>query len=181
VLRRAPASAIGLFGIDNLHEVHSELHPLYAIAILVESSPTRQRWVAFARRGGMEGECGARLEHSIDAKRLALPLPAAAGTWDAMRGEFYDHGLPVADWRVYAGASAPSVAAPAAPTLVLPLGEGPCSVVEGEITLERGASPAAGAAALAAGEPPVSEPLLWNAAPRPGEWCHREDWFREME
>lgn len=169
VLRQRPATAIGLFGIDNLHEVHSELHPLYAIAIQLEASPSRQRWAAFARRGGMEGECGSRLEHTIDAKRLVLPLTAASATaWQRVRGEFYDHGLPVADWMVYAGTEAPS--------LVLPLPDKPCSVVEGEITLERGA----GAGALVAGEPPVAEPILWNAAPRPEEWCHREDWFVEV-
>jgi len=163
-------AAIGLFGIDNLHEVHSELHPLYAIAIRIEASPSRQRWVAFARRGGMEGECGSRLEHAIDAKRLVLPLHAAAGSWDGVRGEFYDHGLPVPDWKVYAGTDAPS--------LVLPLADKPCTVVEGEITLERGGG--ATGAALVAGEPPVSEPMLWNSVPRAEEWCHEEDWFREV-
>ncbi|HEX4438952.1 MAG TPA: hypothetical protein VH854_02710 [Thermoanaerobaculia bacterium] len=176
VLRDAPASAIGLFGIDNLHEVHTELHPLYAIAIQVEASPARQRWVAFARRGGMEGECGSRLEHTIDAKQLVLPLGAAAGAWTRVSGEFFDHGLPVADWRIHAGSGSGSGSG--APSLVIPLPDKPCTVVEGEITLERGAGTGA---PLAAGEPPVSEPLLWNAAPRPEEWCHEEDWFREVE
>jgi len=169
VLRRAPATAIGLFGIDNLHEVHSELHPLYAIAIQVEASPNRQRWVAFARRGGMEGECGSRLEHTIDARQLVLPLTAAAGAWDGVGGQFFDHGVPVANWKVYAGSGAPS--------LVLPLPDKPCTVVEGEITLERGAA----GSPLVAGEPPLGEPLLWNAAPRAEEWCHREEWFEEVQ
>ena len=169
-LLHAPAAAIGLFGIDNLHEVHSELHPLYAIAIRIEASPSRQRWVAFARRGGMEGECGSRLEHAIDAKRLVLPLHAAAGAWDGVRGEFYDHGLPVPDWKVYAGTDAPS--------LVLPLADKPCTAVEGEITLERGGGATGGA--LVAGEPPVSEPMLWNSVPRAEEWCHEEDWFKAV-
>jgi hypothetical protein len=172
VLRHRPATAIGLLGVDNLHEVHSELHPLYAIAIQIEESPTRQRWVAFARRGGMEGECGSRLEHAIDARQLILPLTAAAGAWESVRGEFYDHGLPVSDWRVHAGTAVPS--------LVLPLADKPCSVVEGEITLERGGGTASGGALLA-GEPPVGEPILWNAAPKPEDWCHEEDWFVEVE
>jgi len=171
-LHHRPAAAIGLFGIDNLHEVHSELHPLYAITIQIEASASRQRWVAFARRGGMEGECGSRLEHTIDSRQLVLPLREAAGAWEVVRGVFYDHGLPVPDWRVYAGAAAPS--------LVLPLPDKPCSVVEGEITLERGGGSGAGGVLLS-GEPPVSEPLLWNAAPRPDEWCHEEDWFTEVE
>jgi len=170
-LLHRPAVAIGLFGIDNVHDVHSELHPLYAIAIQLEASASAQRWAVFARRGGMEGECGSRLEHTIDLKRVALPLGAAAGApWDGVRGEFFDHGLPVADWKVYAG--------PSSPTLVVGLPERPCSVVEGEITLERGRGQGG---ALAPGEPPVSEPVLWTSVTKPGEWCEKEDWFVEVD
>jgi hypothetical protein len=78
----------------------------------------------------------------------------------------------VADWAVYSG--------PAAPSLLLPLPEKPCTVVEGEITLQRGGSDPRGHP-LVDGAPPVSEPLLWNTAPRPEEWCHEEDWFEPVE
>jgi len=170
-LLHRPAVAIGLFGIDNVHDVHAELHPLYAIAIQLEASPSTQRWAVFARRAGMEGECGSRLEHTVDLKRVALPLAAAAGEpWDGARGEFFDHGLPVTDWKVYAGQSSP--------TLVVELPERPCSVVEGEITLDRGSGPGN---PLLPGDAPASEPVLWSSVTKPGQWCEKEDWFVKVE
>jgi hypothetical protein len=56
-----PAIVTGLFGLDGVHGFQSELHPVYAIAILVDSKSNRgatiQRWAVMIRDRGNEGEC----------------------------------------------------------------------------------------------------------------------------
>jgi len=60
-----PGRAIvtGLFNLDAVHQGHSELHPVYAIAILVAEDTSaardviKQRWALMARDRGNEGNC----------------------------------------------------------------------------------------------------------------------------
>jgi len=53
----------GLFNLDVVHWGHSELHPIYAMAVLVKADTSaqrtriRQRWAFFARDRGNEGNC----------------------------------------------------------------------------------------------------------------------------
>ena len=57
------AVVTGLFNLDAVHQGHSELHPVYAMAVLVaeDTSPSRdfirQRWAFLARDRGNEGNC----------------------------------------------------------------------------------------------------------------------------
>jgi hypothetical protein len=73
------AVALGLFGLDGVHEYVSELHPVYAMAILRE--PERQAgetWEVFARHSAMnEGACS-RHPHPLqgmsdDTLKLDIP------------------------------------------------------------------------------------------------------------
>lgn len=50
----------------------------------------------------------------------------------------------------------------------------PCAVVEGQLLLHRQRDDGA---ALLDGEPPLSEPVRWNAVPGADQLCTRESWF----
>lgn len=52
----------GLFGVDGVHGYHAELHPVYAMAILIDSSRStshevREEWAVMFRNMGSEGDC----------------------------------------------------------------------------------------------------------------------------
>ncbi|MEX2384652.1 MAG: hypothetical protein WEB59_08695 [Thermoanaerobaculia bacterium] len=166
-LDRRPGTVIGLFGVDNAHDAHSELHPVYAVAVQTAAAADRETWQVFVRNWGTEGDCGGRLDHRMDFSRLAVPLPAGAGPWAAAQGRFFDHGLPFADWRVYAGNGAPILVVDLPP-------DRPCAVVEGELILRREKD---GGTPLHGGEPPLSEPARWNSVPGGDQLCTRESWF----
>jgi hypothetical protein len=57
----------GLFGLDLGHfPAHSELHPVFAMAVRVkEDDPTDEHWAMFVRRFGDEGFCSSN-EHYLD-------------------------------------------------------------------------------------------------------------------
>jgi hypothetical protein len=57
----------GLFGLDLGHfPAHSELHPVFAMAVRVkEDDPTDEQWAMFVRRFGDEGFCSSN-EHYLD-------------------------------------------------------------------------------------------------------------------
>jgi len=56
-----------LYGIDNQHQAHAELHPVYLLAILDRDDAREQVWEFFARNWGNEGGC------SQDDHHLLLP------------------------------------------------------------------------------------------------------------
>ncbi len=47
----------GLYGLDCEHSCHPELHPVYAMAILVQDDPNDEVWAIFVRNWGNEGFC----------------------------------------------------------------------------------------------------------------------------
>jgi hypothetical protein len=56
------AVATGLYGADGVHGFHAELHPVFAMAILIDSSRTtsgsvREQWAVMLRNLGSEGDC----------------------------------------------------------------------------------------------------------------------------
>ena len=55
------AVATGLFGVDGVHGFHAELHPVYALAILVDrqnaGDAVREEWAVMLRNAGTEGDC----------------------------------------------------------------------------------------------------------------------------
>jgi hypothetical protein len=59
---RLPAVVTGLFGLDDVHNGHAEIHPVYAMAFAVRTDTVdqrelRQQWVFLARDRGNEGNC----------------------------------------------------------------------------------------------------------------------------
>lgn len=84
------AVVIGLFGIDTKHLAHTELHPVYGLAVNVTDprDSGRQTWEIFARNWGYEGACS-RLFHvaldsagvPINALAFALPREYSGGTY----------------------------------------------------------------------------------------------------
>jgi hypothetical protein len=61
-----PANAVvyGLLGLDCEHNCASEYHPVYALAIEIDPSPTNNRWAIFVRNWGNEGFCS-HLNHEL--------------------------------------------------------------------------------------------------------------------
>jgi hypothetical protein len=82
------AVVVGTYGLDGVHGLHSEIHPVMALAVWTSSEGRRDQWQVFARNWGSEGQC------SIDEIRLKLPddtlrlwLPWRAGA-DSARVRF---------------------------------------------------------------------------------------------
>jgi hypothetical protein len=61
LLNRRYARATGLFNLDAVHNAHSEIHPVYALAILVDTVATQtgieEQWAVMVRDRGNEGDC----------------------------------------------------------------------------------------------------------------------------
>jgi hypothetical protein len=51
------AIVTGLIGIDGVHGGYSEIHPVYAMAIMTSDTGSDQTWAFFIRNMGDEGEC----------------------------------------------------------------------------------------------------------------------------
>jgi hypothetical protein len=71
LIRRRPASVLGLFGLDGVHRYVSELHPAYAIALNLNphtpnDTASVETWEVFARHSSKnEGYCSLR-PHNLD-------------------------------------------------------------------------------------------------------------------
>jgi hypothetical protein len=66
------AIVTGLFGLDCAHsdtDSSTELHPVYAMTILVNDNPADQLWAIFARNWGDEGFCSTS-QHYLDLLNL---------------------------------------------------------------------------------------------------------------
>jgi hypothetical protein len=72
--RSARAVVIGLFGVDCEHGCKSELHPVHALAVEADSTPSHNVWQIFARNWGNGGSCST-FDHEFNAPRLALRIP----------------------------------------------------------------------------------------------------------
>jgi hypothetical protein len=72
----------GMFGLDCEHDCHSELHPVYGLAIELEDTSEDNTWAIFVRNWGNEGFCS-RFDHQLrlPSGKITLFLPrATAGT-----------------------------------------------------------------------------------------------------
>lgn len=74
------AIVTGLAGLDCEHECHSELHPVWALAINAKPGDVDDLWVFFVRNWGNEGFCGTS-QHFIDltANSYTVRLPWKPG------------------------------------------------------------------------------------------------------
>lgn len=77
------AIVTGLLDLDCVHDCHTELHPVFAMAVRenLESSPNiakRDPWAIFVRDAGNEGDCS-QDEHYLDRNGYTFFLPARPG------------------------------------------------------------------------------------------------------
>ena len=77
------ATVIGQLGLDRVHHYATELHPVYALAALVETKmlsnkDVLQHWALFGRNWGSEGEC-ASAAHDLPVDSISLELPGVPG------------------------------------------------------------------------------------------------------
>jgi hypothetical protein len=88
-----PANAVvyGLLGLDCEHDCASEYHPVYAVAIEIDPTPSNNRWAIFARNWGNEGFCS-RFNHELLLQngllRLTLPRLGSGPTVVNTASEF---------------------------------------------------------------------------------------------
>ncbi len=78
---RSFAIVTGLFGLDCAHSVtdfNTELHPVYAMAIMVDDNPADQLWAIFVRNWGDEGFCSTK-PHPLDLQTYSFRLPWKEG------------------------------------------------------------------------------------------------------
>ena len=56
-----PATMTGLYGVDGVHAFHAELHPVYALSVLVDTTvngrDVTEDWAVMVRNLGSEGDC----------------------------------------------------------------------------------------------------------------------------
>jgi len=76
------AILIGLLGLDSQHDVHSELNPVFAMFVHVNTDPANDQWAFFVKNWGNEGYCGDNEEY-LDAVRqntikIRIPHPGAS-------------------------------------------------------------------------------------------------------
>src|SRR5579872_3354458 len=74
------AIVIGLMGLDQEHDGHSEIHPVFVLAIHVSDDPYDDTWAIFARTQGNEGWCSSEMHFANftdDTVILQLPRPTS--------------------------------------------------------------------------------------------------------
>jgi hypothetical protein len=80
--QRKFAIITGLMGLDFEHGIHSELHPIFAMAIRVkDDDPSDEHWAMFVRRFGDEGFCSSH-QHYLDylpSNQFTVRLPLIWG------------------------------------------------------------------------------------------------------
>src|SRR5207253_2248572 len=75
------AIILGLMGVDCEHDCHTELHPVYAMAIQLSSSPQDNVWGIMVRNWGNEGFCAhGQQELTFPNGELKLFLPHKGAT-----------------------------------------------------------------------------------------------------
>ena len=84
MISRRRAVVIGLMGLDSEHDIYSESHPVYAMAIEINDDLHNNTWIVFARNTGTEGNCSSE-EHPLNSadgqllKTLKLLIPPPLG------------------------------------------------------------------------------------------------------
>ena len=80
MISKRRAVVIGLMGLDSEHDIYSESHPVYAMAIEIKPGERDNTWIVFARNTGTEGNCSSEEHPLLSAdgqllKTLKLLIP----------------------------------------------------------------------------------------------------------
>ena len=85
MISRRRAVVIGLMGLDSEHDIYSESHPVYAMAIEMNDDLHNNTWIVFARNTGTEGNCSSEAHPLLTrsggelVKTLKLLIPPPPG------------------------------------------------------------------------------------------------------
>lgn len=71
----------GLVGLDSEHGAYTELHPVYSMAIHLNTDPNNDQWAFFARNWGDEGFCSNDQEY-WDVSPLSIFIPEPVPSTD---------------------------------------------------------------------------------------------------
>ncbi len=84
VLNGLAAVVTGIFGVDGVHASHSEIHPVFAMAVRFQTDSLHDRWAVFARNWGSEGMCSSRNETlDLPDNRITVWIPWRRGATGA--------------------------------------------------------------------------------------------------
>jgi hypothetical protein len=100
-----PAIITGLVGLDSEHGAYSELHPIYAMAIHLNSDVNNDQWSFFARNWGDEGYCSQE-QHYWDVSSLSIfiPEPVPSSDFSFVTQDLYEsQTVPVQAGKVQGG------------------------------------------------------------------------------
>jgi len=89
------AIAFGVLGLDCAHGCHSELHPVFALAVHVNADPNNDTWAIFVRNWGNEGYCSTgteALDPSISSFTVFIPRAGATNV-HVVSAEFLSRGV----------------------------------------------------------------------------------------
>ncbi|MFL5385142.1 MAG: hypothetical protein ACJ8GN_21685 [Longimicrobiaceae bacterium] len=74
------AVVLGIYGVDGVHGMHSEIHPVMGLAIRTVTDGPVDHWQVFARNWGSEGTCSNGIQSlTLPNDTLHLWLPWRAG------------------------------------------------------------------------------------------------------
>ena len=86
LIGRRPAIMSGLVDFDTQHGVHTELHPIYVLAINMDDRPQSDRWVIFVRNSGNRGACGHNQQFvNREWIKIRFPRPGATSVNEVSR------------------------------------------------------------------------------------------------
>jgi hypothetical protein len=88
------ASITGLVNIDQEHDGHSELHPIYAMTVHLNFGDTNDdRWAVFARNWGNEGFCSQDQHYwEVPAVSVFIPEPVPSSDYTLVEEDLYSGG-----------------------------------------------------------------------------------------
>ena len=84
MIEQRRAVVVGLFGLDSEHNIYSELHPVYAMAVEVKEDKDDNTWIIFARNTGGEGACSI-CDHPLDCAQGGAPSTPGPNPLDCPR------------------------------------------------------------------------------------------------
>lgn len=82
---RRVAVVTGLFGLDAVHGFQAELHPAYALFVLIDTTRTaagyREEWAFLVRNAGNEGDCASGLLPMVTLQDSVQAFTVDLGAW----------------------------------------------------------------------------------------------------
>jgi len=83
---RRVAIVTGLYGLDGVHDFQAELHPVFAMSVLIDTARTgsgrlREEWAVLVRNRGNEGDCASGSHPMITGDDSVQTFVVDLGVW----------------------------------------------------------------------------------------------------